>query len=185
MRLEPRGQATVTFVLAWHFPNRRAWHFSGPGPRGGFTDDIVGNHYATRFVDAWDVVRHLSEHLDTLERRTVEFVSEFCASDLPDVVKEAALFNLSTLRTQTCFRTADGRFYGWEGCLDDAGSCPGSCTHVWNYEQATAFLFGELARSMREVEFAQATDERGLMSFRVLLPRPGVRLDPRRLGRRP
>jgi len=41
---------------------------------------------------------------------------------------------------------------------------------VWNYEQATAFLFGELARSMRETEFLHATAENGLMSFRVNLP---------------
>ena len=34
-----------------------------------------------------------------------------------------------------------------------SGCCLGSCTHVWNYEQATAFLFGALARSMREIEF--------------------------------
>lgn len=169
-QLEARGEASVTFVLAWHFPNRRAWSFPGPGPRGGFTDDMVGNHYATRFADAWDVAQRVAGDLDGLERQTLDFVTTLCASDLPAEVTEAALYNLSTLRTQTCFRTADGRFYGWEGCLDDAGSCPGSCTHVWNYEQATAFLFGELARSMREVEFAHATDERGLMSFRVLLP---------------
>lgn len=93
-----------------------------------------------------------------------------CSSDLPAVVKEAALYNLSTLRSQTCFRTEDGRFYGWEGCCDTAGCCLGSCTHVWNYEQATAFLFGDLARSMREVEFLHATDDNGLMSFRVHLP---------------
>jgi uncharacterized protein (DUF608 family) len=170
LRLEPGATVASTFLLAWHFPNRRAWYFAGPGPRGGYTDDIVGNHYATRLADAWDAVRHVAGDLDTLEQRTVEFVSTFCASDLPDEVKEAALFNLSTLRTQTCFRTADGHFYGWEGCLDDDGSCPGSCTHVWNYEQATAFLFGDLARSMRTVELAHATDDRGLMSFRVMLP---------------
>ena len=89
---------------------------------------------------------------------------------LPAEVKEAALFNLSTLRTQTCFRTPDGRFFGFEGSSNQSGCCFGSCTHVWNYEQATAFLFGELARSMRETEFLEATDEQGLMSFRVRLP---------------
>ena len=74
-----------------------------------------------------------------------------------DTVTEAALFNLSTLRTQTCFRTADGRLYGYEGACDRQGCCHGSCTHVWNYEQATGFLFGDLARGMREIEFAHAT----------------------------
>ena len=97
------------------------------------------------------------------------FVRAFCESDLPDVVKEAARVNLSTLRTQTCFRTPDGRFFGWEGYLDNSGCCFGSCTHVWNYEQAMAFLFGDLARRMREVEFCEATGADGMMSFRVSL----------------
>ena len=104
------------------------------------------------------------------DKTAADSCAAFCASDLPEVVKEAALFNLSTLRTQTCFRTEDGRFYGFEGCGNRGGCCHGSCTHVWNYEQATAFLFGGLARMMREVEFAQATDDEGLMSFRVNLP---------------
>ena len=76
----------------------------------------------------------------------------------------------TTVNSATCFRTPDGRFYGWEGCCDRRGCCHGSCTHVWNYEQATAFLFGELALTMREVEFAHATAPNGLMSFRVNLP---------------
>ena len=83
---------------------------------------------------------------------------------------EAALFNLSTLRTQTCFRSADGDFYGWEGSGNQAGCCGGSCTHVWNYEQATAFLFGDLARNMRHTEFDLMTDDADFMSFRVCLP---------------
>ena len=85
-------------------------------------------------------------------------------------MKEAALFNLSTLRTQTCSAPEDGRFYGWEGSGNHVGSCHGSCTHVWNYEQATALLFGDLSKMMREIEFAHATDDQGLMSFRVNLP---------------
>ena len=46
----------------------------------------------------------------------------------------------------------------------------GSCTHVWNYEQSTAFLFGDLARTMRDTEFNHATDDQGMMNFRVHLP---------------
>lgn len=59
---------------------------------------------------------------------------------------------------------------GWEGVMDEFGSCQGSCTHVWNYEVATPFLFGDLARTMRDVEFNYALDKEGLMSFRASLP---------------
>ena len=95
----------------------------------------------------------------------------FCAADIPDAIKEAALFNLSTLRSQTAFRSAEGGFYGFEGCFDDAGAGFGTCTHVWNYEHATAFLFGDLARGMREVEFNESTGADGHMEFRAVLPR--------------
>jgi len=168
--LPPRGSATVPFFIGWHFPNRRAWGRDEAQGSWGYSHERVGNHYATQYADAWDVVERTARDLPQLEADTLRFVESFCASDLPPVVKEAALYNLSTLRTQTCFRTEDGRFYGWEGCEDRVGSCLGSCTHVWNYEQATAFLFGDLARSMREVEFAHATRDDGHMSFRVQLP---------------
>ncbi|MEJ7654875.1 MAG: GH116 family glycosyl-hydrolase [Chloroflexia bacterium] len=168
--LPPRGSATVSFFIGWHFPNRRAWGRDEAQGSWGYSHERVGNHYATQYADAWDVVERTARDLPQLEANTLRFVESFCASDLPPVVKEAALYNLSTLRTQTCFRTEDGRFYGWEGCEDRVGSCLGSCTHVWNYEQATAFLFGDLARSMREVEFAHATRDDGHMSFRVQLP---------------
>ena len=162
--IAPHATASITFIIAWHFPNRVSW----TPPKDG--DVVVGNHYTTLHKDAWDVVRCVVPRLPQLEARTLEFVRAFCGSDLPDTVKEAALFNLSTLRTQTCFRIATGQFMAWEGCGDTYGSCHGSCTHVWNYETATAFLFADLARSMRETEFLLATADNGLMSFRVNLP---------------
>ncbi len=164
VELAPHETKEVTFLLTWHFPNRQTWT-----PKGD-EHDRIGNYYTTQYKDAWDVAEKIAPQLAKLEDATVSFVRTFCRSDLPEVVKEAALFNISTLRTQTCFRTEDGRFYGWEGSSNRRGCCHGSCTHVWNYEQATAFLFGELACSMRKVEFAHATDENGLMSFRVNLP---------------
>jgi hypothetical protein len=102
-------------------------------------------------------------------------VKSFCESDLPAEVKEAALYNVSTLRTQTCFRSEAGKLYAWEGCCDTSGCCNGTCTHVWNYEQATALLFGDLALTMREVEFIDGTREDGRMDFRPghLLSEPG------------
>jgi len=164
IELPPKRAVPVTFLITWHFPNRMTWT-----PKNN-EQDRIGNYYATLYKDAWEVAEKTAPQLDGLEEKTVRFVRAFCDSDLPDVVKEAALFNVSTLRTQTCFRTEDGRFYGFEGCGNKGGCCHGSCTHVWNYEQATAFLFGSLAKSMREVEFAQATNDEGMMSFRVNLP---------------
>ncbi len=182
--LPPKASRSVTFLLAWHFPNRMTWE---PKPAekpkepaatttccaGGSCcgdPNRIGNYYTTQYADAWDVALRTARDLDTLESQTVEFVRSFCQSDLPPVVKEAALFNLSTLRSQTTFRTEDGLLFGWEGCGDKAGCCYGSCTHVWNYEQATAHLFGDLSRLMRVVEFEHATDDIGKMSFRVNLP---------------
>jgi len=180
LALPPLSSSDVTFLLTWHFPNRITWtpkrggqraaKDEGTGDRRLDDPDRVGNYYATRFGDAWDVAQKVAAKLPELERATVRFVDAFCRSDLPEVVKEAALFNVSTLRTETCFRTEDGRFFGFEGCGDTGGCCHGSCTHVWNYEQATGFLFGELAKSMRKVEFGSATNDEGLMSFRVNLP---------------
>ncbi|HUS47041.1 MAG TPA: GH116 family glycosyl hydrolase, partial [Phycisphaerae bacterium] len=165
VKIPAKGTREITFLLTWHFPNRRTWT-----PEKDKAPEIVGNYYTTRYQDAWDVACKVAPQLAELEARTVEFVGAFCEADLPEAVKEAALFNVTNLRTQTCFRTADGLFFGFEGYGDHDGCCHGTCTHVWNYEQATAFLFGELAKMMREVEFAHATDETGLMSFRVNLP---------------
>lgn len=168
LELAPGATASIPFFITWHFPNRYTWTKAGDACCA--TADRIGNYYTTQFHDAWDVAEQLVGRVDDLEAKTLRFVSAFCGTDLPDVVKEAALFNLSTLRSQTCFRTPDGNLYGWEGCGDRSGCCHGSCTHVWNYEQATPFLFGSLARTMRNVEFLHATNAEGMMNFRVNLP---------------
>ena len=166
IEVPPRGERSVEFVIAWHFPHRKAW-----GREPGKAPATVGNFYTTQFADAWAAAELAATHWPKLERETVAFVRSVVDSDLPAEVREAALFNLSTLRSQTCFRTADGRFFGWEGCFNRNGSCHGSCTHVWNYEHATADLFPDLARSMRELEFSDyAMRADGLMRFRIALP---------------
>ncbi len=173
MDLPPHETRSVTFLIAWHFPNRYTWTPSALDEgcsQPSCDKNWIGNYYTTQYKDAWDVAEKVSPQLQTLEDQTLDFINIFCSSSLPDVVKEAALFNLSTLRSQTCFRIPDGKFFGWEGCNDQQGCCHGSCTHVWNYEQATPFLFGSLARTMRETEFGPAIRDDGCMSFRVNLP---------------
>jgi uncharacterized protein (DUF608 family) len=169
-RLDPFGSTEVLLVLGWHFPNRKAWEWDGAGPAGRSSADTVGNHYTVGSLDAWDVVSTQVHRLPQLEAVSRRFASAFWESDLSPAVKEAALFNLSTLRSQTVFRTEDGYPLAWEGCFDSAGSCLGSCTHVWNYDLATPFLFAGLARQMRELELGCATGDDGAMSFRIMLP---------------
>ena len=169
----PAGSsASVTFFLSWHFPNRTSWKDISLHHHSRMVDAStnIGNYYTTQYADAWAAAAYTASNLDWLEAETRAFVDSVCDSDLPDVVKESALFNLSTLRSQTVFRTPDGFLFGWEGCDAKSGCCFGSCTHVWNYEQATAYLFGDLALGMREVEFNYATRRDGGMSFRVDLP---------------
>ncbi|MGH9649611.1 MAG: GH116 family glycosyl-hydrolase, partial [Terriglobales bacterium] len=163
------GEASVTFLIAWHFPNRTPERCGWSAPEGQ-EKTVVGNHYCQRFADAWEVAKHVAKELPSLEARTRKFASLVESSTLPPAVLDAAMSNLSTLRSNTCFRTADGEFHAFEGCNDQRGCCHGTCTHVWNYEQATAFVFPSLARSVRESEFLRNTEESGLMGFRSYLP---------------
>ena len=166
------GSASFTFILAWRFPNRTPRR-CGWRPADGHANDVIGNAYCQRFASAWEAAESAAADLESLESKSRAFVDLMHSGSLPPAVVDAAVSNISTLRTNTCFQTADGNFYGFEGCRNDAGCCFGNCNHVWNYEQATGFLFPSLARNMRESEFGPAINEEGCISFRQLLP-PGV-----------
>jgi uncharacterized protein (DUF608 family) len=169
-RTIPAGQmASFEFFLGWRFPNRTPDWMGWSAPEGeGKT--VVGNSYAARFKSAWEAVSYTAAHLRELEARTRMFTNALRASTLPAAVKEAASANLSTLATTTCFRTADGEFHAFEGSGDNSGCCFGNCTHVWNYETATAFLFPSFARSLRRSAFGHSMDDAGALRFRQLLP---------------
>jgi len=157
--IAPQSTETFTFYITWSFPNRKAW-----------SSVVVGNYYSNQYPDAWKAAETIIPQIPGLENKTLSFINALLGTSYPEVVKEAALFNLATLRSQTVFRLPSGHMMGWEGVMDRFGSCEGSCTHVWNYETATPYLFGELAKTMRDVEFNYATKENGLMNFRASLP---------------
>lgn len=166
----PPGQsADFTFLLAWHFPNRTPEVCGWSAPKGK-EKTVIGNFYASRFQDAWEVATYTARNLASLEQKTRRFAQALRESTIPDVVKEAASANLSTLASTTCFRTADGEFHGFEGSNDRLGCCYGNCTHVWNYETATAFLFPSFARSLRKAAFGFSEDDEGGIHARQLLP---------------
>jgi non-lysosomal glucosylceramidase len=163
------GRAEFTFVLAWRFPNRTPARCGWTAPKG-HENDVIGNHYCTRFTNAWSAAEYAAQHLPSLEGRTRDFVAIMRQATLPGAVKDAATANLATLVTQTSFRTEDGSSHGFEGCDDQSGCCFGNCTHVYAYETAIANLFPQLSRSLREQQFGFLTNAEGLMDYRELLP---------------
>jgi len=167
--IAPGQTASFLFLLAWRFPNRTPdWCGWSAPPGEGNT--IIGNFYATRFKSAWEAVEYAAANLESLEARTRMFTGALRETTLPAVVKEAAGANLSTLATTTCFRTADGEFHGFEGSDNQRGCCFGNCTHVWNYETSTPFLFPSFARSLRRSSFGYSMDDAGAIHFRQMLP---------------
>jgi uncharacterized protein (DUF608 family) len=169
-RTIPAGQtATFQFLLGWRFPNRTPDWCGWSAPQGeGKT--VIGNFYSVRFKSAREAVAYAATNLESLEARTRTFAKALRESTLPAMVKEAASANLSTLATTTCFRTADGEFHGFEGSDNQRGCCFGNCTHVWNYETSTPFLFPTFARSLRRSAFGYSMDDAGAIHFRQMLP---------------
>ena len=179
-RLAPGGTATVRVVIAWHFPNRYV-NFDQFGPtvvdsRSRFW---LGNDYANHFADAEDVAGSVQSNWQTLADRSRDWTGVLAGSSLPADVIERMAAQPSLLRSPTCFRTADGRFFGFEGTLgastamwngDYGGSCPLNCTHVWNYAQAVSRLFPELERSMRETELEIMQAPEGYIPHRAVAP---------------
>ena len=151
--LAPGQEATVTFAITWCFPNLELGRLGK-----------VGRHYARRYPTAGTVADDLADRLPALAAQTRLWRDTWYDSTLPYWFLDRTLCNVSVLATSTCYRFANGRFYGWEG----VGCCEGTCTHVWHYAHAAARLFPELERSAREMaDFGAGFDPRtGLIDFR-------------------
>ena len=124
----------------------------------------------SRYADAVQVLRHVLENLEELTRETRKFHDLLFSSSYPPYVLDAVSSQVSSLKTNLVVQDETGRVYGWEGLSDGSGCCFGSCTHVWNYEQAMAFLFPSLERNMRETAFLNDTQANGYQTFRTLFP---------------
>lgn len=157
---------TVRFVLSWYVPNN-VNYWDRREERNGKT---WKNYYAKLYSSAADAgVRSLRD-FDDLYARTLEYKNTIFGSTLDSDVIDAAASTLSVIKTATVFRLENGEFYGWEGQLQDHGSCEGTCQHVYNYAYALCFLFPELERSIRDLEFDHCTFESGETTFRIKLP---------------
>ncbi|MGQ9854222.1 MAG: GH116 family glycosyl-hydrolase [Candidatus Oleimicrobiaceae bacterium] len=165
----PGQSVALPFIIAWYFPNRENYWNSEPA----FRHKRMRNHYANRFANAWEVAQYAEDHRQKLEEQTRAFHDALFGSTLPGYVLDAVSSQASIIRTNTCLWLEDGSFFAFEGCGDASGCCPLNCTHVWNYEQALAFLFPSLERFMRRIDFLHNTLPNGYMTFRTLIPLTG------------
>ncbi len=174
LHLAPGEKKCVRFIMTWYFPNCAAY-WNEPADAG--LDPQWRNWYATVFKDARDCALYAAEHSHVLYLRTLDFKETLYRTTLPASCIEAASANLSILKSATVLRLEDGSFYGFEGCSADSGCCEGSCSHVWNYAYALPYLFPELERSMRDLEYRYSMREDGSVSFRLKLPLGSGRFD--------
>lgn len=181
MKLTPGESHSVKVLVSWYCPvsNLRYGNdATEPSDYGNRYDEqlYTGNPqyykpwYATRFASIDEVSNYWSEHYDDLHTKTRCFTDAFFDSTLPAEVIRAVADNLSILKSPTVLRQHDGRFWAFEGCNDDSGSCHGSCTHVWNYAQALPHLFPRMERTLRETEFNINQDTHGHQMYRAALP---------------
>ena len=169
----PPGETRIfTFYITWYFPNfEKYWDF--------FLMDhqvkekkIWPNYYASLFDDAFDVAMKLNKNIENLYEETKRFHDALFSSTLPSYIIDAVASNIAILKTATCIRLTNGEFYGWEGTSINHGWCEGTCNHVWNYQQALAFLFPNLQRSIHNLNFTHnfINEDSGAMRFRLQWP---------------
>jgi uncharacterized protein (DUF608 family) len=170
LQLAPGETRTVRLQLSWYVPESNLCVGGGSCSCESTAKTTHQPWYAGRFGSAQDVATAWTEDYTALREASAQFRDCFYDTTLPPEVVEAVAANLTILKSPTCLRQKDGRFWGWEGCCDGNGCCHGSCTHVWNYAQAIPHLFPELEQSLRETEFLVSQDERGHQTFRASLP---------------
>lgn len=158
--LQPGESRTVTFAIAWWFPNPNREQLS-------FLTGAASlrRWYAGRFASAAGVRSAVLGQLDRWTHTTREWRDTWYDSTLPHWFLDRTFANLSTAATATCWRFDNGRFYGWEGTY----CCAGTCTHVWQYAQGLARVFPQLERSTREmVDFGLAfREDTGQIDYRA------------------
>lgn len=171
--IAPGETRQIRYVISWSFPTCENYWKTNPEDAvaaNATTDGTWKNYYATLWPDSRASARYALENWTRLFDETRRFKDALFASDLPPAALDAVSANISILKSPTCLRLEDGTFYGWEGLHLDEGCCEGSCTHVWNYQQALPFLFPTLERSMREADYKYNLLEDGTMPFRIQLP---------------
>jgi non-lysosomal glucosylceramidase len=130
--LDPHELRTITFILAWHFPNRP------------YKSQVPGNRYTIRYRDADDVADQAAGRLDATWASISIWQQTLFRNSLPDWLQDALINSVATMyKTGLWFR--DGRWRQWES-FSCAGLNPG---HIDFYRILPyAFLFPSLHKQL-------------------------------------
>ena len=175
-RLSPGEDKTIRLRLGWYVPGSTVCQ-SYDMPVETWDIPYTANDrptyepwYISKFASIGEVMQYWRENYERLRDTSESFANCFYDSTLPPEVIEAIGANLTILKSPTCLRQRDGRFWGWEGCENSAGCCFGNCTHVWNYAQSLPHLFPSLERTIHETELNESLRDDGFQWFRTPIP---------------
>ncbi len=173
--LDPGEVIQVPFYLSWYFPDRI---FTAAETFGTAAQDkIFSNYYKVLFESEIDALKKYLRDKSKLVEKTEKFARSLHDSKYPPSVIEALTTQMASIKTNLIQVTADREVHGFEGVTTVGWCCPGTCTHVWNYEQTLASLFPSLERNMREIEFTYDVDDEGLQDHRSVFPLGEARFD--------
>ncbi len=166
VKLKAGEKAENRFVLSWNIPNNYNYWDNNPE----LLKKSWKNYYATVFKNSVDSGVYSLNNWDSLYEKTKQFKDELFMTTVDESIKDAVSSIMSVLKSPTVYRLENGEFYGFEGVSEKDGSCEGTCQHVYNYAYALCFLFPELERSIRNLEFDYCTGKSGETIFRLKLP---------------
>jgi len=150
--VSPNKTTKVNFIFAWHFSNLTL---------AAIPD--AGRFYNTLFRNASAVIEYVCKNFKKLSGETRLWKETFYDSTLPYWFLERTFLNISCLATTTSHRMENGRYYAWEG----VGCCEGTCTHVWQYAQASGRIFPHMEKDIRErVDLGLSLQKDGSMWYR-------------------
>ncbi len=152
LKVKSNSTSRTDFVLSWHFPNLS---FKAIPDTGRF--------YNTLFKSASEVIDYVQLNYQKLYTESRLWKETFYDSTLPWWFLERTFLNISCLATTTSHRMESGRHYAWEG----VGCCPGTCTHVWQYAQASGRIFPGFEKEVRErIDLGLSLQHDGSMWYR-------------------
>ncbi len=139
LHLEAGASTTVTFILAWHFPNFIEENYPEKQVIGG----TIGHMYSNWFAGAREVFDYAVSTFDALRNETRVWSDCYFDSSLPRWLLDAVSAQLTTL-VKASWWDAAGRFGVWEGL----GCCGLQTTDVIYYGSAAIVqLFPEIEKS--------------------------------------